>query len=327
MSEQYPKVSVIVPVYNVEEYIERCVRSLMEQTLEDIEYIFVNDCTPDRSMQILRRLMEEYPQRRKQVKMVEHAQNCGSATVRNSGLKVAVGEYIIHCDSDDWVEPEMYEKLYNKAVETGADMVGCDCYLEQLHSSHYYKQIYPESGKECIHASLCGRLHCGVWSKLVRKGLYEEHAIRFPDGINMWEDVVTSIRLYYFAGKIAYVPDAFYHYVQYNTNSYTHVLSRKSAENMISAVDRLVVFFKGQHAMEPFHISMNYLKLTVKVNLLLNSGGKQQKEWNRLYKEANGNILSHPAMSRYWRLALLFAAGGLLSVFNLLAAVGKKIKK
>ena len=107
------KISVIVPIYNVRLYIERCVRSLMEQTLENIEFIFVNDCTPDDSMDILHHVLKEYPKRRKQIKIIEHETNRGISAVRNTGLKNATGQYIIYCDSDDWVEKNMYPKIRN----------------------------------------------------------------------------------------------------------------------------------------------------------------------------------------------------------------------
>lgn len=121
-----PKVSIIVPVYGVEKYIERCARSLFEQTLDGIEYLFIYDCTLDKSIEILKNVLEEYPQRKNQVKIVSHEKNMGLPIAIQSGLKVASGEYIIHCDSDDWVDVTMYEKMYNKAIEEGSDVVVCD---------------------------------------------------------------------------------------------------------------------------------------------------------------------------------------------------------
>ena len=121
-----PKVSVIIPVYGVKKYIERCARSLFEQTLDDIEYIFVDDSTPDNSISILRKVLSEYPNREKQVKILHHEKNKGLAQARQTGLKIASGEYIAHCDSDDWVDVHMYEEMYNKAIEEDADVVVCD---------------------------------------------------------------------------------------------------------------------------------------------------------------------------------------------------------
>lgn len=112
-----PKVSVIIPVYNVEPHIERCARSLFEQTLEEIEYIFVNDCTPDASMRILQNVLENYAQRKNQIIIINQPYNMGAAKAREIGIKAASGEYIIHCDSDDWVDKEMYRTMYEKAVK------------------------------------------------------------------------------------------------------------------------------------------------------------------------------------------------------------------
>ena len=112
------KVSVCIPIYGVEKYIERCARSLFEQTMtDDIEFIFVNDCTPDRSEQILLATLEDYPQRKKQVKILHHAENQGLTGARSTAVKAACGDYIIHCDSDDWVDPALYETMYRTAVE------------------------------------------------------------------------------------------------------------------------------------------------------------------------------------------------------------------
>ena len=106
------KVSVCSPVYGVEKYIERCARSLFDQTMKnDIEFIFVDDCTPDRSIEVLEAILSEYPERRSQVKIVRHSHNKGLTGARNTALKEASGEYIIHCDSDDWVDLEAYKTV------------------------------------------------------------------------------------------------------------------------------------------------------------------------------------------------------------------------
>ena len=124
-----PKVSVIVPVYGVEKYIDRCARSLFEQTLDDIEYLFIDDCTPDRSIDILQQVLDEYPQRKPQVVIHRMEKNSGQAAVRKWGMQNATGEYVIHCDSDDWVDTDMYRAMYEKAKEEEADVVVCDYFV------------------------------------------------------------------------------------------------------------------------------------------------------------------------------------------------------
>ena len=122
------KVSVIVPVYNVAKWIERCARSLFEQTLEDMEFIFVDDASPDESISILKRVMLDYPRRACQVNIVTHEANLGSSYARNTGMTVAKGEYIAYCDSDDWVSNDMYASLYEEAKRSDADICYCDIY-------------------------------------------------------------------------------------------------------------------------------------------------------------------------------------------------------
>ena len=143
-----PLVSVIVPIYGVEPYIEKCARSLFEQSLENMEFIFVNDCTPDKSVEILRQVIEDYPRRYLQIQIIEHEENRGLAMARNSGLLIAKGEYIIHCDSDDWVELDMYEEMYEKALEKNADIVICDYYAEYSNKRIYHIQREPREKEE-----------------------------------------------------------------------------------------------------------------------------------------------------------------------------------
>lgn len=121
-----PKVSVIIPVYRTEKYIERCVRSLFNQTLDEIEYLFIDDCSPDNSIKILNNVLEDYPHRKEQVIIHRMSRNSGQAIVRNWGMQNATGEYVIHCDSDDWVDADMYRAMYDKAVEEHSDVVICD---------------------------------------------------------------------------------------------------------------------------------------------------------------------------------------------------------
>ncbi len=118
-----PAVSVIIPVYRAERYMERCARGLFGQTLDDVEYIFVDDCTPDRSFDVLRSVLDEYPRRQSQVRIIRHDTNRGVAEARTSGMKVAAGEYMTHHDPDDHVPADAYASMYRRAVETGADIV------------------------------------------------------------------------------------------------------------------------------------------------------------------------------------------------------------
>lgn len=160
------KVSVIIPVYKVEKFIGRCVKSLMEQTLQDVEYIFVDDASPDGSIVILRNVLADYPERSNHVKILTHTENKGLPAARNTGLSVAQGEYIFHCDSDDFVEVNMLEQLYHKVTETDVDIVWCDWYLTFENSERYMKQPAYNTPLEALKAMLGGAMKYNVWNKL-----------------------------------------------------------------------------------------------------------------------------------------------------------------
>lgn len=233
------RVSVVVPIYKVESFIARCTRSLLEQTLTDVEYIFVDDASPDGSIAVLRRVLADYPERSNYVKVLTHAENKGLPAARNTGLAVAKGEYIFHCDSDDFVEPDMLELLYRKATETDADIVWCDWWLSFAKNERYMKQPEYLTPMEALKGMLSGVMKFNVWNKLIRRSLYVENDIKFPAGYGMGEDM-TIMRLFARASKVAYLPKAFYHYVQLNTGAFSKTYSNRHLEELQHNVSLLL---------------------------------------------------------------------------------------
>lgn len=213
-----PKVSVIVPVYGVEMYIERCVRSLFEQTLDDIEFLFIDDCTPDKSIEILKSVLEEYPKRKEQVIIHRMKQNSGQAKVREWGMRNATGEFLTHCDTDDWVENTMYEEMYQMAIKESADMVCSDFFIEKEDSSEVYPGYVDGDN---IHNFLLRRNKCVLWNKIIKSELFRKKDFIFPLG-NMGEDMAMILQILPFCNKIAYLSKAYYHYVC-NIKSICHV--------------------------------------------------------------------------------------------------------
>ena len=206
-----PKVSVIIPVYGVEKYIERCACSLFEQTLDDIEYLFIDDCTPDKSVEILKRVLEEYPHRKSQVVIHRMEQNSGQAKVREWGMRNATGEYVIHCDSDDWVDIHMYEEMYNKAIEEDADVVVCDFCSTDCENEQYSKGLISKERENVIADVLLWRIAGCLWNKLVRRKEYTDHDINYPTH-NMGEDAALIVQILWNAKRISYLPKPFYYY-------------------------------------------------------------------------------------------------------------------
>lgn len=205
-----PAVSVIIPIFKVEDYIGRCLHGLFSQTLESIEYIFIDDCSPDRSVEILESVLGEYPSRRPQVRLMRTGRNSGQAAVRALGIRAAEGEYLIHCDSDDWAEPRMYEKLYSKAKEDDADIVICDMFRSDGSSDSFFgcgfrgQKSYPRD-------VVAKRVFPALWNKLVRRSLFDWDHFAFPVE-NLGEDYAISAQTAVRSTRVSYVPEPLYHY-------------------------------------------------------------------------------------------------------------------
>ena len=209
-----PKVSVIIPVFGVDKYIERCARSLFEQTLDDMEFIFVDDCTPDRSIEILKSVIEDYrlrfAEKKYEVRIERMPTNSGSAAVRRHGIQLATGDYIIHCDSDDWVNVTMYEKMYNKAIEDDADMVVCDYYRSDGVTHREDTGFISKQKEQFIKEMLYMRTSWAVWNKLVKRELYHPNFV-YPTGA-MAEDMLISTQLALFSNRISFLRKNLYFY-------------------------------------------------------------------------------------------------------------------
>lgn len=240
-----PKVSVIIPVYGAERYIEHCAESLFSQTLDFIEYIFVDDCSPDDSIKVLNAVLNRYPERQGQVRIIRNKINLKQAGSRSVGLRAAAGDYIIHCDPDDWVENNIYELLYRKAISTDADIVTCDFLLEREQDSNRYHFPIIFSPHDCIQKATM-KSHWSLWNRLVKRELIEMNKIEFIPGVNMWEDLGFMIQCYYFANKIEYVSKPLYHYNLTNDQSITNIVDNGKLEQEKKCIDFLESFFANK---------------------------------------------------------------------------------
>ena len=295
------KISVITPIYGVEKFIGRCVESLMQQTLDGVEYIFVNDATPDSSMEVLRGVVERFPAKASQVKIVEHEHNMGLPAARNSGMAVAIGEYLFHCDSDDYVEPDMLEALYSKARETGADIVWSDWFLTFEKNERYMTQPSYDTPMEALKAMLGGAMKYNVWNKLVKRSIYVDNGIEFPAGYGMGEDM-TMMFLFAHARKVAYVPKAFYHYVKLNAGAFSQTYSDRHLEELKHNVQRTVEYL---HSVVGGDIEkdMAFFKLEAKFPFLITDGSNgRYRLWQEWFPEANKYILGNKNISARSRM-------------------------
>ena len=203
-----PKVSVIVPVYNVEKYLKKCLDSLVNQTLKDIEIIVVNDGTPDNSQEIIDKYVKKYKNVKSYIK-----ENGGLSSARNYGLKYAKGEYVAFVDSDDWVEVDMYETMYSKALENDFDVVVCDLkYVYSDRDVEAFSNIKNDLvTKEQIKKSMIN-IYPAAWNKIYKKSLFE-NGVLFKQKV-WYEDVEFLYRLFPYINSIGVVHQSFVNYVQ-----------------------------------------------------------------------------------------------------------------
>lgn len=253
-----PKVSVIVPVYKAEKYLHRCVDSILAQTFKDFELLLIDDGSPDRSGEIC----DEYAQKDNRIR-VFHKENGGVSSARQKGMDEAVGEYTIHADPDDWVEPTMLEELYRKAKEDDADMVICDFYRNTVNVQEYVRQQPSALDHKTVLRELFQQLHGSCWNKLVSRVCYKKYGLEFVEWMSFCEDLFLNARLLLNPIKVAYLPKAFYHYDQTeNNNSIVRRYSMKAYEYDKRLSDLFNTTFKGTDVERAVELNCIRLRLT-----------------------------------------------------------------
>ena len=305
------KVSVIVPVYKVEKYIERCAKSLFEQTLQDIEFIFVDDCTTDKSIDILKKVLEGYPNRIKQTRIEKMAHNSGLPLVRKYGVSLSTGDYIIACDSDDYVESNMYETMYQFAVEGNYDLVHCD--IDIVNDDGVVETLSTNrkvlTSNELRRQIIDGEISNSLCNKLVRKEVYRNINIVFPT-FGMDEDNATAIQLAYFSSQLGYINKAFYK-AYLNTNSISRVsgdqmVIKKYNESLKNSV--LILDFLKSHGYNDSDIAVIRAKLRPKQILWSALNCKQNITlWINTYADINYTVFLSRKVSYKTKIKFLIA--------------------
>ena len=241
-----PKVSVIVPIYNVEKYLEKCINSLLSQTLEDIQIILVNDGSKDNSGNIAK----EYEKNNKDRVIYVEKENGGLSDARNYGIKYATGDFIAFLDSDDYIEKNAYEEMYNKAIEENADYVECDFIWEFPNKIRVDKQ-YPYKNKK----EMLSFVRVVAWNKLIKRQLITDNNLEFPKGLR-YEDIEFTYKLIPFVNKFVYVDKPFIHYVQ-REGSIANVQNKRTAE-IFTVLDNVIEFYKKSNIYEKYRDELEY---------------------------------------------------------------------
>jgi len=292
-----PTITVIVPIYNAEKFLKRCLDSLEAQTFKDFEVILVDDGSPDNSGIIC----EEYVRQDSRFRVI-HKKNGGVASARQCGIDNARGVYSIHCDPDDWVEPDWLERLYVTAKNNEADISFSDFYYENptVQTNWHYK--YNELDNiSLLHYMLNGEFHVACWNKLIRTSLYTRYDISFEPEINYGEDLLVMVKLFARNVVVSYTPKPLYHYNKMNDNSLTAWIDR-------SKVDVLVVVAKHINTILPHFFIQDILNFKIKVKGYMWSTQKYtNNELTSIFPEVNSLIIEgnkNGTLHGYSQLAL-----------------------
>lgn len=235
------KVSVIVPVYNVEQYLSKCLDSLVNQTLKELEILVVNDGSPDKSQAIIDEYVDKYPGRVQSF----WKENGGQGSARNMALDYAKGEYVGFVDSDDWVELTMFEKMYQKAIEESAKIVICNTVDHYAKYDVYHRQSDVGKFRKC--GSVC--------NKIFARDMIGN--IRFPAGL-WYEDLCFGVKLLMQTEKIAYCEEPFYHAFNREGSTMHNHNARKNLD-MLKVMDEIMEFAKAHSLYEKYAYDLEYM--------------------------------------------------------------------
>lgn len=298
------KISVCIPIYNVEKYVEKCLDSLFRNTIaQECEFVIVNDCSPDNSINIVKEVLTRFPALQKNILILVHNENRGLAAARNTAFLQAQGEYIICVDSDDWVELDYLEKLYTKAKADCADIVGCNLYKEFSHKTLRVKNQLNKNPEECLKSLLDGNTAGWLHEKLIKRSLIVENNIRWIDGLDLWEDVLFSVKIFSYAKTISQVDKHLYHY-RYNFASLVNTFSERSIFNLLSVIDEIKIFLVQRNLYERFSEHFFKMKMRVKISIICESNNNLRRKYLSIYPEVDQYIWGEKNISLIKRLAV-----------------------
>lgn len=262
-----PLVSICVPIYNAEAYIERCVRSIMEQTYPNLEYIFVDDCSTDNSLSILHRVLKDYPEVQGDVTILSNASNRGIGYTRRIYTENAHGEYLVCVDSDDYIEKDMVSCLVNKAQETDADIVVAGYFYEKDKQIEIIAPYSYDTETDYTQLVLSDNLN-SMWSKLIRRTLFTEGQNCYvPEGLDYGEDRLMCFFLSRKIKHIATIKKPLYHYI-HHTNSISNTKGDKHFQCILQFWQIVDQYLESYKLTEKYYQITNCQKIADKIHLL-----------------------------------------------------------
>lgn len=325
------KITIVIPIYNVEKYIARCLESVINQTMtEGVECLIINDCTPDNSMDIVQDMIRNC-HCNITFRIIHNKQNRGIAYVRNLGIIESRGEYLTYLDGDDYCEHYTLEEMYNLAQKEKAEMVIADYYVHERNNIiNYCHQAVPENWEERFKANLSDELKGFLWNKLIRKDFYIRNNINYIQNINFGEDFLIALQIFYYAKKVVHLNKGCVHYMQDNINSYSRSLSRKSLEDIIKCENILYNFLDKHSLTNLVKDEVELIQLRNLNQLIFRSSGNLQRKWTNPYKNMKlSTLIRHKSIipGLYWKIAISFYIFGSLPLYNIMRNLWRFLRK
>jgi glycosyltransferase involved in cell wall biosynthesis len=301
MIDKSIKVSIIVAVYNTIQFLEQCVHSLMTQTYDNFEIIFIDDASTDSSYKLLKTILSEYPNLSDKWSIIRNEKNMGIGYCRRIAMQQATGEYMIHVDSDDYVDNTFIEKLVKKAQNDHADIVICNT-ADVVNDKVTFNNIENITDKsELIKRLLIGTFHNSLWNKLIKSSIIVQNELYPEDIFRIMEDKSIMFRCVYFANKIAYLNPPLYYYRKKRnslTGSGQWVLP-PMLDRLIELVDD---FFTQHQADETINQGIKLFKIGAAATLLLY---KNEVKKDIIKNASIREIFSNTYIPRYYKYALI----------------------
>lgn len=303
-----PLVSIIIPVFNAQDTLERTLVSLQMQTYQYIELIFINDASTDRSLGLLLEFTELIGTAPGlNIKIISHEKNKGVSSARNTGLNNATGEFIAYVDADDTIQEDAIACCVKKALRTDADIIYFHWWLTFNKNERKMRQPQYTEPLQAILAMLGGQMRWNLWLFMVRRSLYETNLIRFIAGANMGEDLMVTMKLFVHARKIALLNKGLYHYRQDNIASISKTYSLKHMMDVEINIQETESYLKASNYADQLGFGIDFLKLNVKLPLLVSGIKEDFNHWNIWFSTSNKYILKNSMIPIRTRVLQWFA--------------------
>lgn len=330
------EVSIIVPIYGVEGYIGRCAGSLFAQTVPELRFIFVDDCSPDRSVEELEETLREHPHRKEQTTIIRLKENGGVSHARRVGFEASDSRYVLFVDSDDFVEPEMVEALLSRARETDADMTVCRFNL--VSEADGSRMLSPLRDEVSDHGRYLGHMIAmngakaspNIFNKLFKTELLK--SIETVPAADIAEDWMICVQAVHKAGKIASLDEPLYNYTVREGSATREIsieASRRSARADMANIDLIIGYLKSKGLAERYRHEIEARKFVAKGSFYhFCDDPAYHQEWKDIYREINGRILFNPCLSFHNRKTFVLCWFRLTSkYYSLTGAVRRLLGK